>query len=404
VKLGNCRAVPLSLGPSTPGGLPAPFLNHTRLDSLRINVLSSIVQGTHRSAEDLKKSLSGRTRKWIGGGYSVCRIGVAFALTALVLLITWHSAAFEPPAIPLTVRVSPEYSDRRFPYITYHKVWQGTPAERDDVAIPAVAIVCGEKENSRILAEAGRMAFYLGLWCEDIGFGVKNVMEKGMPRLMIMDSDLQKTDVSNFIVAGTNNNLVSKYGIRFEGSSVISLQADSNRFLFAGGRTDQETMETLRYMADVRLNFKAGAYRTFFNFVRLRGYVAVKNWVAAMETIESPEGLSACGRNMALASPMMAKAPDAIRKHVKHRNHILYHLLPQAVEEKNSAKASQLWHEAMKTCYGCHQGVGGIPRLRKFIPLEDVHAKHQRLLERFKFINSCKTCHYNETHVKGYDE
>jgi len=122
VKLGNCRAVPLSLGPSTPGGLPAPFLNHTRLDSLRINVLSSIVQGTHRSAEDLKKSLSGRTRKWIGGGYSVCRIGVAFALTALVLLITWHSAAFEPPAIPLTVRVSPEYSDRRFPYITYHKV------------------------------------------------------------------------------------------------------------------------------------------------------------------------------------------------------------------------------------------------------------------------------------------
>jgi hypothetical protein len=367
-------------------------------------VLSSIVQGTHRRAEDLKKSLSGRTREWIGGGYSVRRIGVALALIALVLLTAWHSAAFEPPAIPLTVRVSPEYSDRRFPYITYHKVWQGTPAERDDVAIPAVAVVCGEKENSRILAEAGRMAFYLGLWCEDIGFGVKNVMEKGMPRLMIMDSDLQKTDVFNFIVAGKNNTLVSKYGIRFEGSSVISLQAGSKRFLFAGGRTDQETREALQYMADVRLNFKAGAYRTFFNFVRLRGYVAVKNWVAAMETIESPEGLSACGRNMALASPMIAEAPDAIRKHVKHRNRILYNLLPQTVKEKDSAKASQLWHEAMKTCYGCHQGVGGIPRLRKFIPLEDVHAKHQRLSERFRSINSCKTCHYNETHVKGYDE
>ena len=62
------------------------------------------------------------------------RIGLALALTALVLLTAWHSTAFEPPTIPLTVRVSPEYSDRRFPYITYHKVWQGTPAERDDVA------------------------------------------------------------------------------------------------------------------------------------------------------------------------------------------------------------------------------------------------------------------------------
>jgi hypothetical protein len=333
----------------------------------------------------------------------VRRIWFSLSVTALVLLTAWHSAAFEPPAIPLTVRVSPEYSDRRFPYITYHKVWTGTPAERDDVAIPAVAIVCGEKENSRVLAEAGRMAFYLGVWCEDIGFGVKNVMEKGMPRLLIMDSDLQKTDASNFIVVGTNNTLISKYGIRFEGSSVISLQADSKRFLFAGGRTDQETMETLRYMADVRLNFKAGAYRTFFNFVRLRGYVEVKNWVAAMETIESPEGLSACGRNMALASPMMARATDKIRKHVKHRNRILYNLLPKAVREKDSANASQLWREAMKTCYGCHQGKGGIPQLRNFIPLEDVHAKHQRLWGRFQSMGSCKTCHYNETHVKGYD-
>jgi hypothetical protein len=330
-------------------------------------------------------------------------IWCTLAVTAAALVTAWHSAAFEPPALPLNVKVAPVCADRLFPYIEYQRVWQGTPAERDDVTIPAVAIVCGALEDRRVVAEAGRMAFYLGIWCEDIGFGVKNVMEKGMPPLIIMESDLRKKRASNFIVAGTHNNLVTQHGIRFEGPTVIYREADGGRFLFVGGKTEQETIDAIRYMADVRLNFKAGAYRTFFNFVRLRGYVEAKNWDAAMDTIESPEGLSACGRNMALASPMMAGAPDKVRKHVKHRNRILYDLLPKAVREKDRDRASYLWRDAMKTCYGCHQGVGGIPRLRKFIPMEEVHAKHQRISARFQPTDSCKACHFSETRVRGYD-
>ena len=325
------------------------------------------------------------------------------ALAAAALVTAWHAAAFEPPAIPLKVKVEPLFSDRLFPYIEYHRVWQGTPAEREDVAIPAVAVVCGQGEDSRIAVEAGRIAFYLGIWCEDIGFGVKNVMEKGMPPIMVIDSDLPGKGVFNFIVAGTNNTLVSKHGIRFEGPTVLYREAAGRKFLFAGGGTKEESIDAIRYMADVRLNFKAGAYRTFFNFVRLKGYVEGENWDAALETIESPEGLSACGRNMALASPVMAGAPDKVRKHVKHRNRILYDLLPRAVREKDGDRASHLWRDAMKTCYGCHQGAGGIPRLRTFIPMEAVHAKHQRIAERFEPTDGCKACHVSETRVRGYD-
>ncbi len=164
------------------------------------------------------------------------------------------------------------------------------------------------------------------------------------------------------------HSVVSQCVTVLEGPSVLYKDTDGRRFLFAGGKTEGETVDAIRYLADVRLNFKAGAYKTFFNFVRLRGYLEAENWDAAVETIESPEGLSACGRNMALASSMMSGAPDKVKNHVKHRNRILYSLLPKAVREKKRNRASQLWHDAMKTCYGCHQGQGGIPRLRKFVP------------------------------------
>jgi hypothetical protein len=331
------------------------------------------------------------------------RIGWIIGLTAAVFVTAWHAGAFEPPAIPFNVKVSPVYADRLFPYIEYQRVWQGTPAQRDDVAIPAVAFVCGKKENSRVVSEAGRMAFYLGVWCEDVGFGVKNVMEKGMPSLVVVDADLTKTGVSNFIVAGTNNTLVSRYGIRFEGPSVLYREADGRKFLFAGGKTEEDTINAIRYLADIRLNFKAGAYKTFFNFVRLRGYLEAENWDAALETIESPEGLSACGRNMALASPMMSGAPEKVKTHVKHRNRILYGLLPKAVMEKKGDRATQLWRDAMKKCYGCHQGQGGIPRLRRFVPMKTIHAKHQRISGRFPSTDSCTACHSGETRVRGYD-
>jgi hypothetical protein len=329
---------------------------------------------------------------------------LTLAVTAAALLTVWHAVAFEQPAIPLKVKVIPAYADRLFPYIDYQTVWQGTPAERDDVAIPAVTTVCGEGEDSGVVVEAGRMAFYLGVWCEDIGFGIKNVLKKGMPPIMVTDSDLREKGASNFIVVGTKNTLVSRHGIRFDGPSVLYREKGGKRFLFIGGKKEQETIDAIRYMADVRLNFKAGAYRTFFNFVRLKGYVEAENWDAAMETIESPEGLSACGRNMALASPMMAGAPEKVRKHVKHRNRLLYVLLPKAVSEQDRDKALLFWRNAMITCYGCHQGAGGIPRLRKFIPMEAVHAKHQRVLKRFRATNDCKSCHFNETHVRGYGE
>jgi hypothetical protein len=263
--------------------------------------------------------------------------------------------------------------------------------------------VYGENEHSDVVAEAGKIAFYLGNWVEDIGFSVEHVKKKRMPSLLVNENSIRELAPRNLIVVGKNNGLIERYEIKFEQPSVICKEAGGKRLLFVGGKTKSETIEAIQYMADVRLNFKSGAYNTFFSFVKLRGYLERENWVAALETIESPKGLSACGKNMALAAPTMIEAPEKVKRHVEYRNKLLYGRLPEAVREEKKAMAVNLWHEAMKTCCACHQGAGDIPRLRRFKPLESIHSKHQRIAARFEFGDGCAACHYDETRVRGYD-
>jgi hypothetical protein len=53
----------------------------------------------------------------------------------------------------------------------------------------------------------------------------------------------------------------------------------------------------------------------------------------------------------------------------------------------------------MLTCYQCHQGIG-IPQVRRFKPVEEIHAKHQRIAEGFGL--SCTACHAGQTQIRGY--
>ena len=323
------------------------------------------------------------------------------ATVIVTLLIVYTAMAVEAPE--LKVQVTPPFSDRLLPYITYKEAWRGTPARKDDVAVPNILIVYGENEHSDVVAEAGKIGFYLGNWVEDIGFSVEHVKNRSMPSLLVNEKLIPELAPRNVIVVGKNNGLIKKYEIKFEQPSVIYKEAEGRKLLFVGGNTKAGTIKAIRYMADVRLNFKSGAYKTFFNFVKLRGYIEKENRVAALETIESPIGLSACGRNMALAASAMTKAPQRVKRHVKYRNEILYRRLPKAVKEENKTVAANLWHEAMKTCYACHQSAGDIPRLRKFNPPESIHSKHHRVAAKFEFGNGCDTCHFEETRITGYD-
>jgi hypothetical protein len=185
------------------------------------------------------------------------------------------------------------------------------------------------------------------------------------------------------------------------------VEKDGKRILVVGGANKEQTIQSAKYLADVRLNFKAGAYRTFFSFVALRGHIEKGEFDTALRLVRSPLGLSACGKNMALAGPMVAQWPDDIKAVVRKRNAILYQELPKALEERDKEKAVALWKDVMLTCYQCHQGVG-IPQVRKFKPVEEIHAKHQRIAEGFGLVQvvgdqkSCIACHAGQTQVRGY--
>jgi len=309
------------------------------------------------------------------------------------LALTVLGLAFSQPLI------KPEFADRLFPYVTYSTVWVGTPAVLQDVAVPNVLIVYGQQEDLRVVAEAGRLAYYLGQWTDDIGFGVEEVRMSKMPPILVSEDRLKDTNYKNLIVVGTNNGIVRDLNLSFDKPTIEVIKKGDKNIMVVGGKTPEEVIKALRYLSDVRLNFKGGAYKTFFSFVALRGYIEKGEFEAATRLIKSPQGLSACGKNMSLAAPMVANWSEDLRNVVKVRNAILYSELPKALEEKNKEKAVELWQKAMYTCYQCHQGIG-IPQVRKFKPLEEIHSKHQRIAGSFGL--SCVACHRGETTVRGY--
>jgi hypothetical protein len=236
--------------------------------------------------------------------------------------------------------IEPNFADRLFPYVTYGEVWSGTPAMLKDVAIPNVLVVYGSKEDPEVVAQAGKIAFYLGQWAEDIGFGAEEVKQSKIPPLLVSDAQLKNLQWKNIIVVGTNNDVVKELGLTFEKPTIKMVEKDGKKILVVGGANKEQTIQSAKYLADVRLNFKAGAYRTLFSFVALRGHIEKGEFDTALRLVRSPLGISACGKNMALAGPMVAQWSDDIKAVVRKRNAILYQELPKALEEKRQREGS----------------------------------------------------------------
>ena len=290
---------------------------------------------------------------------------------------------------------------KKFPFVKYIKAWEGTPAPAQDVTVPNVYIVYGKEESEEIIASAGKIAFYLGQWTEGIGLNPKIVKAKRIPKLIITDAEVSRYKDRNLIVVGINNKIVKELGVRFKGPSLKVFEKNGRKILIVGGRNDKEVITAANFLADRIISFKAGAYKTFFSFVRLRGMIEKENFESAYDLLVDASGLKACGRNMSLAAPMIAKFPEEVKKVVRKRNKIMYVELPKAILERNKEKALKLWREAMITCFQCHHGIG-IPKVRKFTPLAEIHSKHQRIAKRYGL--TCNSCHYGVTEYRGYEE
>ncbi|MEN3027731.1 MAG: hypothetical protein ABDH29_00540 [Aquificaceae bacterium] len=303
--------------------------------------------------------------------------------------------------------IDPPFADRLFPYVKYGEVWTGTPAVIKDATIPNTLVVYGLKEDPEVVALAGRIAYYLGQWTEDIGFTAEDVRQSRMPELLVSDQRIKGMDYQNIIVVGINNDVIKELGLSFEKPTIRLVQKEGKNILVVGGASKEQVLQAGRYLADVRLNFKAGAYKTFFSFVALRGHLEKGEFDTALRLIRSPMGISACGKNMALAGPMVAQWGEDLKAVVRHRNAILYSELSKAIESRDKEKAINLWKDAMVTCYQCHQGVN-VPQVRKFKPTESIHMKHQQIAEGFGLVKvvggekSCIACHAGPTTIRGY--
>ncbi len=291
---------------------------------------------------------------------------------------------------------------KRFPFITYKEAWTGTPAQSREVAVPAVVITYGEKEKKELVEEAVNIAYFLGQWTEDVGITPRMVRKGKLPSLILPLSKALKTD-KNLILIGTRNKIVKNLNIAFRGPTLKVISWQGRKILLVGGRNPTEIKSAARFLAYRIVGFKAGAYKTFFSFVKLRAMIEKEDFSSALNLIKDPSGLSACGKNMSLAAPMMLRFPPEVKKIVKERNIILYKKIPQALRTKDKEKAIKLWRKAMITCYRCHQGLG-IKRLRRFIPNENIHSKHQKIAEDFGLLKKegCGICHKGITEIRGY--
>ncbi len=299
--------------------------------------------------------------------------------------------------------IDPPFADRLFPYVRYEEVWRGTPAVSSDVAVPNFIIVVGREEDPSVIRAISMITFYIGNWVEDANVDVSVYRDKRFPRMIYTDDEVEDKKDINLVVVGSKNSLVKKYGVTFEKPTIKVIKDGLRYIMFVGGRDTKETLKAVNYLANIRLAFKGGAYSTFFSFVKLRGMIERGEFASAIDLIKNPRGISACGRNMSIALGMgvTRKWSEKMKKIVKKRNIIMYRKLPEALEEGNKEKAVALWEEAMKTCYRCHQGIG-IPRVRKFVPREDIHSRHQRIAKSFGL--SCTACHREFTKIRGYSE
>ncbi len=308
-------------------------------------------------------------------------------------------AAFVMLAADLQIGPSP-FADRTFNYLRVDSTFQGIPL-KTTALVPASIVVLGAREDRQMFVQAANIAFMLGQWSDDVGSSVGKIKQNKTYKPVVLAKDVTKQMLKNFnvILLGRKNRFFKKLNLDLPQENSV-LQVVKNGLSPGRDVLFVSDAQAAAYLANKRLYFKSGAYRGFFNFVRLRCLIEKGQLAAGLDLLRDPAGVRGCAKPVLLAVAHKEKLPRGMLKIAKKRNQLVFGKLKKALKQKNKEQAIKIWQKAMRTCYACHQGQDGVPRFREFTPDPQVHGYHQKIVERFNM--DCATCHKGQTEIVGY--
>ena len=271
-----------------------------------------------------------------------------------------------------------------------------------EAVVPNALFVIGAEESADLFLQTAGMAYMIGQWTQDPGTSVQKIQQNDNLAPVVLDKDLSEEDIKGFniVLVGKKNILYEKLKDRLTGDgSFIEVVKDG----FTQGRDVLflSDKKAAFYLANKRLYFKSGAYKGFFNFVKIRLLIGKDNFDEALLSLDNPEGVRGCGKPVILAIGHKENLAPEMLAVAQKRNKIVFKDLRQELVARNKAKAIEVWGSAMETCYACHQGHGSVEKYRKYTPNKGEHSYHQVIVKKLGF--ECNTCHSGKTLQVGYD-
>jgi hypothetical protein len=312
---------------------------------------------------------------------------------ALFLLVLGNTAA--------AVQILPTpYADRTFQFIRTSQTFMGTPLQTKALT-PYALFVIGSTEQPDFYPQAATIAYMIGQWTQEPGTSLEKVKTNQNLGPVLLDRQLTPEQIShrNLVIIGKNNNIYPRIEARLSGKGtfievVEDALAPGQDIMFVSDA------KAASYLANKRLYFKSGAYKGFFSFAKARALIDKGEFAEALNSLDNPEAIRGCGKPVILAIGHKEKLPPELLRVAKARNQLVFKDLRASLMAKDKTKAIAVWQEAMGTCYGCHQGRGGVTQFRKFKPNQQEHGYHTVIASQFDM--RCETCHHDLTKRVGY--
>ena len=292
-------------------------------------------------------------------------------------------------------------SDRTFQYVKISETFMGTPLAIEAL-VPYALFVIGTEESADLFLQTAGLAYMIGQWTQDPGTSVQKIQQNDNLAPVTLDKNLSEEDIKEFniVLVGKNNIYYQRVKDKLTGDgSFIEVVKDG----LAPGRDVLfvSDKKAAFYLANKRLYFKSGAYKGFFNFVKIRLLIEKDNYEEALFSLDNPEGVRGCGKPVILAIGHKENLSPKMLAVAQKRNKIVFKDLRQELVARNKVKAKEVWRSAMETCYACHQGTDGVEKYRKYTPNKGEHSYHQVIVKKLGF--ECNTCHSGKTSQVGYD-
>ena len=331
---------------------------------------------------DNKHGEEAMTRKKLAGAIAVVMFSQLSTATAAVQILP----------TPL--------ADRTFQFVHISESFLGTPLKVDALT-PYALFVLGPEKTPALYVQAATMAYMVGQWSQEPGTSLAMIKTNQNLGPVVLDTDLTPDQIANhnLVVLGKGNQIYPRIAARLTGKGSFV------EVLKNGLTPGREVMfvsdeKAAFYLANRRLYFKSGAYKGFFSFVKARTLMERSEFAEALNSLDNPEAVRGCGKPVILALGHKEELPPEMLRVAEERNKLVFNDLRAALTAGNKAKAVEAWEAAMGTCYGCHQGRGGVTQFRKFKPNEGEHGYHSVIATQLE--TSCQTCHKGMTDMVGY--